>query len=141
MTPLFKKRNPEDPLNYRPISVTSALSKIFQKTLSSLITSFPEREQLLSASQFGYRKQTSTINAILKSTEQIRLELNKKNVTGAFLNLSKAFDCINHKILLRELENIGFDEHATNLKEKYLSKSTEKVVLSSTKYYFRTSII
>ena len=57
VTPLFKKGNPEDPLNFRPISVTSALSKIFEKAFSSQITSFLEREQLLSASQFGYRKQ------------------------------------------------------------------------------------
>ena len=78
VTPLFKKGNPEDPLNYRPISVTFALSKIFEKAFSSQITSFLEREHLLSASQFGYRKQISTIDAILKSTEQIRLELKKK---------------------------------------------------------------
>ena len=80
VTPLFKKGNLEDPLNYRPISVTSALSKIFEKVFSSQITSFLEREQLLSASQCGYRKQISTIDAILKSTEQIRLELNKKKM-------------------------------------------------------------
>ena len=80
VTPLFKKGNPEDPLNYRPISVTSASSKIFEKAFSSQITGFLEREQLLSASQFGYRKQISTIDAILKSTEQIRLELNKKKM-------------------------------------------------------------
>ena len=100
-TPL-KKGNPDDPLNYRPISVTSSLSKIFEKAFSSQITSFLSREQLLSISQFGYRKKISTINAILKLTEQIRLEVNnKKKVTGAFLDLSQANDSINHPILLR----------------------------------------
>ena len=89
VTPLFKKGNPEDSLNYRPISVTSALSKNFEKAFSSQITSFLGREQLLSISQFRYRKQISTIDAILKSTEQIRLELSKKKkVTGAFLDRS-----------------------------------------------------
>ena len=53
VTPLFKKGNPEDPLNYRTISATSPLSKVFEKAFSSQITSFLEREQLLSASQFG----------------------------------------------------------------------------------------
>ena len=92
VTPLFKKGNPEDPLNRRPISVTSALSKIFQKAFNSQITSFLESEQLLSISQFGYRKQTSINDAILQSTEQIEFELNKnKSVTGAFLHLSKGF--------------------------------------------------
>ena len=113
--PLFKEVNPEDPLNYRPISVTSALSKIFEKAFSSQITNFLEKEQFLSISQFGYRKPISTTDAILKSTEEIRLELiMKKNVTGAFLDLSKAFDFEDHKILLRRPENIGFNEHATN---------------------------
>ena len=131
VTPLFKKGNPEDPLNYRAISVTSALSKIFEKAFSSQITTFLEKVQLLSASQFGYREQNSTIDAILKSTEQIRLELNKKKkVTGAFLDLSKVFDSINHKILLRRVENIGFDEHATNLIENYSCERTQRVVLN-----------
>ena len=71
VTTLFKKGNPEDPLNYRPISVTSAMSKIFEKAFSSQITSFLESEKLLSISQFCYRKQISAIDAILKSTEQI----------------------------------------------------------------------
>ena len=98
------------------------MSKIFEKAFSSQIKSFLESEQLLSICQFGYRKQISTIDAILKSTEQIRLKHNKKkNVTGALSDLSKAFDSKNHKILLWRLENLGFDKHATNLIENYLS--------------------
>ena len=84
VTTLFKIGNPEYPLNYRPISVTSALSKIFEKAFSSQITRFLERERLLSASQFGYRKQISKNYAILKMTEQIRLELKKKMLQGRF---------------------------------------------------------
>ena len=54
----------------------------------------------------------------------------KKKVTGAFLDLLKAFDSINYKILLRRVENIGFDKHATNLIENYLSERTQRVVLN-----------
>ena len=98
-TPLFQKRNPEDSLNYRPNSVTSALSKFFEKAFfCSQITNFLKREQLMSISEFGYLKQISTTDAILKSTEKIRSELNtKKNVTSVFLDLSKAFDSIKQK--------------------------------------------
>ena len=97
--------------------------------MSSQIISFLEREPLLFISHFGYRIQISTNDAILKSTERITLELNKKkNVTGAFLDLSKAFDSINHKILLRRLEKIGFYKNATNLKENSLSEKTQRVV-------------
>ena len=80
VTPFVKKGNPKDPLNYSPISVTSALSKIFEKAFSSQITKLLESEQLVSISHFGYRKQISTIDAILKSTQQIRLELNRKKL-------------------------------------------------------------
>ena len=90
VTPLFKKGKPADPLNYRPISVTSPLSKNFGEALSSQITTFLEGEQLLSINQFGYRKQT-TIDTILKSTEQIRLELNKKNCHSCVFRSFKAF--------------------------------------------------
>ena len=51
-------------------------------------------------------------------------------VTGAFLDLSKAFDSINHKVLLWRLENIGFDEHATNLKKNYLNERSQSFVLN-----------
>ena len=78
VTPFFKKGNLEDPVNHRSISVTFALTRIFEKAFSSQITKFPEREQLLSFSHFGYRKQISTIDAILKLTKQIGFELNKK---------------------------------------------------------------
>ena len=131
VTPLFKKGNPEDPLNYRPISVTSALSKIFEKAFSLQITSFLEREQLFCISQFGYRKQISTIDAILKSTKQIRFELNmENNVTSAFLDLSRPFDSINHKILLRRIESISFDEHNYNSIENCLSERLQRFVLN-----------
>ena len=71
------------------------------------------------------------MDAILKSTEQIILELNKKKYfTGAFLDLSKAFHSINHKILLQRLENIGFDEPATNLIENCSSERTQRVVVN-----------
>ena len=59
VTPLSKKGNLKDLLNHRPISVTFALSTIFEKGFSSQIARFPEREQLLSFSHFGYRKQIS----------------------------------------------------------------------------------
>ena len=107
------------------------MSKIFEKAFSSQVKRFLESAELLSISQFGYRKQISKIDVILKLTEQIRLELNKReNVTYAFLDLSKIFDSISHKILLRRLENIGFDEHATTLIENYLSGKFRRVVLN-----------
>ena len=99
------------------------MSKSFEKALRSQITSFLEREQLWSIGQFDYRKQISTIDLEIDRTNKIRTQ-QEKNVTGAFLDLSNAFHSINHTILLRKFENMGFDEEATNLIEKYLIEKT-----------------
>ena len=78
VTPLFKKEIPKTH-SIITLFLSLVLCQIFfEKAFSSQITSFLEREKLLSISQFGYRKQISTIDAILKSKEQIKLELNKK---------------------------------------------------------------
>ena len=86
---------------------------------------------------WGYKRkksQISKIDAVLKSTEQMRLDLNrKKYVRNAFLNLSKAFDSIYHKILLRRLENMGFDKHATyQFNRELLGERTQRGVLNRT---------
>ena len=75
-------------------------------------------------------KKIATFDAILKSTEQIRLELNKKKCYMCVFRSFKGFDSVDHKILLRRLENIGFDEHAINLLENYLSQRMQRVVLN-----------
>ena len=78
-------------INCPKISVTSALSKNYEKEISSQIKSFLERVQLLSNSQIGYRKQISKFDTILKSTEQIRLELNKKKRYRCVFRYFKGF--------------------------------------------------
>ena len=76
--PLFKKDDPEDPIIYRPISLTGALAKVFEILLRDQILAYLEKNMLLATTQFGYRKKVSTTDALLYCTEKIRYDLNKK---------------------------------------------------------------
>ena len=132
--PIFKKGDCEEPNNYRPISITPALSKIFKNVLRDQITQFLNRNKLLTSSQFGFRENFSSVDALLYATENIRKKLNdSENVAAAFLDLSKGFDSISHSILLDKLREPNFGNHAVSLIESYLKNRNQKVMLTTCK--------
>ena len=91
--PIFKKGDCEEPNIYRPISITPALFKISEKVLRDQITQYLNRNKLLSSSQFRFRDNFSSVDALLCATENIRKKIkDNENVAAAFLDLSKAFD-------------------------------------------------
>ena len=106
--PIFKKGNPREPSNYRPISLLPYLSKIFEKVLYyRLITHFCTHS-ILSQFQFGFRKNLSTFDAIVAFTEKLYEGLNeKKSILNIFIDYSKAFDSVDLEILLKKLDNYG----------------------------------
>ena len=100
VTLLFKK-NPIDAKNYRPISITSAFSKIFEKILHAQRTEHLDKFQIMTPFQFGFRKNISTQDALVHVIESIRNRIDsKKIVHAALLDLSKAFDSISHEVLI-----------------------------------------
>ena len=106
-----KKGDTEDPSNYRPISITAAISKIFEKVIREQIMEYLNKNKLLSQVQFGFRKNFSATDALVYATEKIRKEIDcNQIVTAAFLDLSKAFDSISHEILLEKLKELHFDK-------------------------------
>ena len=88
VTPMFKKDDPDNPESYRPISVTSFLSKIFERLRQKQIAHFLHNERVYSETQFGFRNNYSTIDALLFCTESFRLAVdNNKLITAALLDL------------------------------------------------------
>ena len=130
VVPLYKKDDPEEPNNYRPISITPCLSKIIETILRDQICQYLHDNKLLSKNQYGFRKKFSTIDSLLFCTEFIRNKTDINNfVTAAFLDLSKVFDSINYDILDIKLGNLGFDENSKNLLRSFVTNRRQSVVL------------
>ena len=107
VTPIYKREDPELPENYRPISITVALSKVFEKLLYKQINEHLIFQKVLSKTQFGFRTSYSTIDANLYCTEAFTKAVdNNKTEACSLLDLSKAFDSIDHTYLKQKLKGL-----------------------------------
>lgn len=125
---LFKKGDPKSILNYRPISLLSVFSKIIEKILAKRITTFLENNNILSNSQHGFREKRSTLSALCGILDFIYKQLDKNNkVMAVFIDLTKAFDCVDHEILLKKLNIYGLRGNCHKLLKNYLSSRKQFV--------------
>lgn len=132
--PIFKSGDRDGVTNYRPISVLTALSKIFEKILNKRLLNFINESSVLSPNQFGFRSGKSTEDAVLELTDTVVKNFDKKFKTlGIFLDLSKAFDTVSVPILLNKLEHIGIRGVTLNMFRTYLENRTQYVMIDGFK--------
>ena len=126
---LFKSGSTEELNNYRPISLLPVFDKIIEKIVHKQLYAFLEEHDILFKNQFGFRKRTSTGHSLIEITEKIKEGIDSgKFGCGIFIDLKKAFDTVNHAILLKKLEHYGirgsmlkwFESYLTNRKQCFL---------------------
>ena len=131
-----KKGSKQDPSNYRPISVLPTISKLLEKAVHMQLHSYLCDNNLLSQKQFGFRLNSSTVTASAIFTDKILSAMDKGQLTGAvFIDLTKAFDTVDHSILLSKLCSLGvpITSPAYNWFESYLSNRCQVTVCNGTK--------
>ena len=108
VAPIFKSGQTNDRSNYRPISVLPFVSRVFEKLIYNQLYDYLDRNKLLFSKQSGFKSLHSVVTCLLKCTNDWYLDIDKGQYTVMiFVDLKKAFDTVNHEILLKKLEKYG----------------------------------
>ena len=135
--PIYKKNSRTDKKNYRPVSILNAFSKVYERYIHEKVLPFADK--FLSLFISAYRKNYSSNHVLLRLIEDWKKHLDRHNVVGAVLmDLSKAFDCIPHDLLIAKLHAYGFDENALTFIYSYLKRREQCVSVNNNKSMFQT---
>ena len=124
--PIVKSREKDDPGNYRPISILSAFTRIFEKLLYQQLYKFFADNRMLDDKQWGFRSLHSTIHASQNAVNNWLLNIDKGKTNAViFLDLRKTFDTMGHDILLKKLSCYGLQGKELSLMHSYLSDRSQ----------------
>ena len=129
--PVYKKGDKHLVTNYRPISLLTSFSKIFEKLIFTRLYKHLYTNGILAKEQYGFRSNSSTQNAAYDIINEITKAMNeRRSLGGLFCDLEKAFDCVNHKILLDKLEFYGIRGKFLELIQSFLQERYQKVYIN-----------
>ena len=134
VVPIFKKGDKNVTGNYRPISLLSPFSKIFERHIYNQLYNFVTKHKILHTHQYGFRTNSSTEMAITQLHEHITSKIDQSSIAcSIFIDLQKAFDTVNHSILMSKLLNYGVRGLPAKLINSYLSDRYQKTIVNTHK--------
>ena len=134
--PIHKKRSKTDEKNFRPISLTSHIIKIFERVLRDKLAEYFERNKLINLNQHGFRKGRSCLTQLVSHITDIQNNLvQNKEVDTIFIDYAKAFDKIDHHILINKLSKYGLPHKYIKWIKCFLSNRRQFVYINSVKSY------
>ena len=129
VTPAYQKNSKNSKDNYRPVSILSNISKVYERCIYDQMEAY--FETILSPNQRGFRKGFSAQHCSISLIEKWKKNIDNGGAFGALMtNLSKAFDCLSHQLLIAKLEAYGFDEKSLKLIYNYLSNRKQRVKIN-----------
>ena len=144
ITPIYKAGNKTIPSNYRPISSLPYISKLFEKSIANRMMSFCNKFSIIATEQYGFQSSISTCDALIELTETIYNSLDsKKHHFLTLIDFKKAFDCVDHQILISKLESYGIRGMPLRWFTSYLSNRvcyTEIEQITSNHRIFNTGV-
>ena len=125
--PIYKSKGcKQDVTSYRPVTITCSLARVFENVVLELMR--PNLQQIISSHQHGFCKGRSTFTNLLEFyNNAVNRVDNKESVAIAYFDLSKAFDKLDHNILLRKLKNCGFADCIVRVIKSFLEDRTQSV--------------
>uniref|UniRef100_A0A1B6M2N5 Reverse transcriptase domain-containing protein n=1 Tax=Graphocephala atropunctata TaxID=36148 RepID=A0A1B6M2N5_9HEMI len=128
LRPIFKSGEPQDFSNYRPLSILPSFSKIYEKVMSLQLSNFLEEHRVLDEEQYGFREGKSVVEAGIDFIESIIESVDSgEKVIGIFMDLTKAFDSVSHRLLLDMLSILGVKSRSFKWFESYLTNRKQYV--------------